>query len=181
MRNADYVTIFRTAIIFLVVYLILIKWNAIGIILITLLAFVLDYFDGLLARHDMKKGMKATHYGAALDIAGDRITEYAFWITFTYLNVIPFFVIFIILVRNSLSDALTLSKGKTFSNMRSGFGKIAYSHFSRGLYGTIKMLTFLYLIMVYLAGYNITVGYALVTILVVYGVLRGSAEIYESI
>jgi phosphatidylglycerophosphate synthase len=127
-----------------------------------------------------KSALKPPAYGAALDIAGDRITEYTFWIVFTYLQIIPIYVVLIIMTRNCLADALTLSKGKTFSKMRSAFGRVASSHMSRALYQVVKASTIIYLSLVYLAGWPLWIGDALVVVAVAYSLLRGAAEIYEA-
>ncbi|VVB76736.1 Uncharacterised protein [uncultured archaeon] len=203
MRSADIVTAIRVALVFVIGYMIIAKLSAALIVLLFVITFVMDNLDGYLAtsrrpsianfasyinkeargtetRKD-RNALKPPKYGAALDIAGDRITEYVFWIIFTWLNVIPIYVVFIILTRNSLADALTSSKGKTFSKMKSSFGRIASSHISRGLYGAIKALNFIYLSLVFVAGWPIWIGYVLTAVVVAYSLLRGAAEISEAL
>jgi phosphatidylglycerophosphate synthase len=180
-RYADAATLFRTALVFVAAYMILVKYDILLTVSTVIVVFLLDFVDGWLARIDHKRGLKQSFYGAKLDIAGDRVTEYSFWMVFTYLGIVPLFVIFIMFLRHSFSDAFTASKGKTFQNMNTAFGKIAYSHVSRGGIGVVKAVTFIYLTLVYTAGYPILIGYALTGILVAYILLRGAAEIYETL
>lgn len=203
MRIADFLTLVRIILVFVIGYFIIIKLSAVLVVLLMVLMFVMDNLDGYFAlsvrpsmsdfisyiRHEAtgrersseKSSKKPPKYGAYLDIAGDRITEYTFWIIFTYLSILPLFVVLIIVVRNSLSDAFTASKGKTFSEMKSAFGRIASSHISRGLYGTLKAVNFIYLSLVFILGWPIWIGYLLTAIVVVFSLFRGSAEVYEAL
>ncbi len=182
MRLADAVTIIRTLLIFPVVYLIMIKYDPAVTLFIFILMFAMDGFDGWLARREVvKRGLAPSKYGARFDIAGDRITEYSFWVLFTVLGIIPFFVIFIIIIRHSFADAFTSASGKTFSNMRTAFGRIAYNHVSRGLINILKFVTFFYLALEYIYSWPLTAGYILTALLVGYICLRGLAEVYESV
>ena len=45
----------------------------------------------------------------------------------------------------------------------------------------VKVVTFSYLMLVYIANYPISIGYALIAILVLYIMARGAGQIYESI
>ncbi len=199
MRSADAVTIFRVLLVFAIAYLIYLKFDAAIVVALILVAFLLDEVDGYLAlghktnflkylaveargKHVYSKDdvSKLPKYGSALDIAGDRITEYTFWILFTYLDVVPLFILFIVVIRNSLSDAFTHVSGKTFHNMNSGFGKIAYSHLARGAIGASKAVTFAYLALVYISHWPVSIGYVLVAYVITFFLLRGAAEIYEA-
>lgn len=203
MRSADIATAVRVALAFVIGYLIITRANAIVVVLLILLIVVLDNVDGYLARSSRpsllgylsysskevrgikapkdKDAPKVPKYGSGLDIAGDRITEYTFWIIFAYVHVVPLFVVFIFLTRNSVSDALTLSAGKSFSKMKTAFGRVASSPTSRGLYMTSKTLAFIYLSLVYISGWPMWIGYALTAIVVTYSLARGAAEIYEAL
>jgi phosphatidylglycerophosphate synthase len=181
VRIADVIVVVRTLLVLPVLYLIMAKANPYLVVGLIVVVFVMDGMDGYFARRDIKRGKKPTEYGARLDIAGDRAVEYSFWVLYTYLNMVPLVVVFLIIFRHSFADALTSAKGKTFSNMHTAFGKIAYSHSSRFLSGALKFVTFSYLALVYVAGYPAGVGYVLTGILVAYILLRGAAEIYESI
>ncbi len=200
MRSADAITLFRIGLVFPVLYLIYLKFNPFAVVALILFTFLLDEVDGYLAlgRHEnfLKyiiaegKGKhvyapadvaKLPKYGSALDIAGDRITEFSFWILFTYLRIIPLFVLFIVVIRDALSDAFTHTSGKTFHNMHSKFGKIAYSHLARGAIGASKAVTFCYLALMYIANWPAWIGYILVAYVITFFLLRGAAEIYEAV
>jgi len=201
MRSADAVTIARIALVFVIGYMIIAKYNAVAVVLLMLIMFAMDNLDGYLATskrpsifdfvsyigrelhggRSKVKAANASRYGAYLDIAGDRITEYTFWIIFTYLGVLPLFVVLVIVTRNSISDAFTASTGKTFSKMKTAFGSIASSHISRGLYGALKAINFIYLSLVVLSNWPISVGYALTAVVVAYSLLRGAAEVHEAL
>lgn len=202
MRSADAITAVRIALVFVIAYLIILKASAVLVVVLFLVMFGMDNLDGYFAtsrnpslsdfasyigseirgreRSRSKKAPKPPAYGAALDIAGDRITEYTFWILFTWLYLIPLYVVLIIMTRNCLADALTLSKGKTFSKMHSAFGRVASSHKSRALYQVVKSAAIIYLALVYLAAWPAWIGYVLVAVAVAYSLLRGAAEIYEA-
>jgi len=202
MRGADLVTTIRVALVFVIAYMIIIKLSALLIVPLMLIMFALDNLDGYLAtsnapsisnflsytRNELKgremsrskSSKKPPKYGAALDIAGDRITEYTFWIVFTWLQILPVYVVLIIMTRNSIADALTLTKGKTFSKMKSSFGRVAASHASRATYQVVKASAIVYLSLVYVAGWPIWIGYLLTAAAVIYSLFRGAAEIYEA-
>jgi len=200
MRAADAITIFRVLLVFAIAYLIYLKFNVVAVVLLILFAFLLDELDGYFALgkgtnifkylateatgkhvYTKKDVSKLPTYGSALDIAGDRITEYTFWILFTYLQVVPLYILFIVIIRNSLSDAFTSTSKKTFHNMHTTFGKIAYSHLARGAIGASKAVVFSYLALMYIAHWPAIIGYLLVAYLITFFLLRGSAEIYESL
>ncbi len=65
--------------------------------------------------------------------------------------------------------------------MNSAFGKIAYSHLARGAIGVSKAVTFSYLVLMYLLNWPTIIGYALVAYVITFFLLRGAAEIYESV
>ncbi len=201
MRSADLATTLRIIMIFAAAYLLLVKpqYYAVAVFLI-IVSFALDFVDGYLAlgrKHNFfsylsseargiktytkKDTEKLPKYGSAFDIAGDRITEYVLWLAFTFTGIVPIFVIFVIVTRNALSDAFTLSMKKNFHAMHSKFGKIASSHISRGIYGTTKALMFVYLSLIYALNLPLDIGYALIGIVVTYSLLRGAAEIYEAL
>lgn len=180
MRNADAVVLLRTLLMFPIAYLILIKYNPIITIFLILLTFLLDFVDGKLARADIKKGMKPTAYGPRLDVAGDRFAEYVLWVVFVYVNIVPLFVLLLILLRHTFVDAFMGIKG-TSSKMKTSFAKLMYSsNIARGGIGVVKSITFSYLVLVYVSGFSIVIGYVLTGILVAYIMLRGIAELYES-
>lgn len=208
MRSADAITLFRTLLVFPIAYAILAKFNPVVTILLIVLMFVLDAVDGYAAVYEVSGGKiglveyfksalgdkkahdkvgaykssikKQSVYGARIDIAGDRVTEYVFWIVFTYVNIIPLWVLFLIVLRHSFVDAVMGARG-TSSKMKSAFARAVYSSpLGRGGIGVVKAVTFSYLVLVYVSGWPIVVGYVLVAILVSYIMLRGIAELYET-
>jgi phosphatidylglycerophosphate synthase len=209
MRSADLATIIRIALIVFVVYLILIKVNAAIPILLLALAFVLDGVDGYLALREASRGKvtlamyvdyslggkanavkikslkqgigKTAKHGPRFDFAGDRIMEYSMWVVFSFLAIVPVFVVIIVIIRHSIADALMAAKG-TASKMKTAIARaLTSSSFARGSKNVLKFVTFSYLILVHSAGYPIMPGYVLVAILVAYILASGAAEIYESL
>ncbi|MGC8694175.1 MAG: hypothetical protein ACP5RI_00970 [Candidatus Micrarchaeia archaeon] len=212
MRSADIITLFRTILVFFIIYFVLIKLNSILVILILLFMFALDGIDGFAAVKEVgklnnkkitfKKYIKAafgnskykkevvelkhkaaeiSKHGQRLDIAGDRIIEYSLWILFTYLNILPLFVILIIVIRNSFADAFMACKG-TSAKLKSRYAKYLYSsNISRALSTLFKILSFSYLVLVYINNYPILPGFIIVAISLIFIIIRGAAEIYEGI
>lgn len=211
MNRADAVTLFRTALVFPIVYLILIKFNPIPTLLLIAVMFILDAIDGFVSINSRSGGkvsiadyikaslfgdptakqkiakfkkMPGSQYGARLDIAGDRVVEYVFWILFTYLQIIPLAILLLIVIRHSYVDALMGSKG-TSSKMKSRLSRILYSsNASRLGINVTKGVAFGYFALIYATsnvfGWYLILGYALIAILFVYIMLRGIAEIYEA-
>ncbi len=209
MRAADAVTYFRTALGIVAVYLIIAKVSPILITALIAFAMLLDAADGYAAvwegskgrislaqyirasRGDQKYGeqvkkvklglAKTAKYGPRIDVAGDRVVEYAFWIVYTYVMVIPLFVLLIIVVRHSFVDALMGAKG-TSSKMKTSFARLVYSSsIGRSGINVVKFAAFSYLAFVYVWGYPLWIGYVLVALLVIYILLRGAAEVYETL
>lgn len=209
MREADAITIFRTLLVFPIAYAILAKFSPAVTIVAILIMFVLDALDGYAAVKEASRGKVSlpeycraalgnegtaarirpykklasttNKYGPRIDVAGDRVTEYVLWIVFVYVNVVPLFVLMLIVLRHSFADAFMGSKG-TSSKMKSRFARAVYSSsIGRGGIGVVKAVVFSYLVLVYAAGWNATVGYALTAILVAYIMIRGAAEIYENV
>ncbi len=208
MRSADIVTLSRIPIMLLIIYLILIQFNPWITILLIAIVMLFDGLDGYFAIREQSKGkisfgrylsaalgnkknkdivskskhsiQKSTPYGPRMDIAGDRFIEYSFWVVFTYVHILPIYVIILILIRHSFVDALMGARG-TSSKMKTAFGRMMYSsNIARGGVNVVKFVAFSYLVLMYVANYPAIVGYALTAILVVYILLRGIAEIYES-
>ncbi len=185
MNKADAITLFRTALVFLIAYMVLIRFNAYATITTMAVMFFLDYIDGFIAKRDIKRGRRPSWYGQRLDIAGDRTTEYTLWILFTFLGFVPLVVLFLVVIRHSFADALMGAKG-TSAKMQSRFARVFYtSNISRGGIGVVKFVAFSYLSWMYItsnvAGNYLVAAYALIGILFAYIMLRGIAEIYESL
>lgn len=209
MRSADATTLMRTALAILVVYLIVIKFSPLAIILLIAFVMALDGVDGYFAVSEESEGRigfgtylsaafgnveakakvgkvkqgirKSAPHGARMDVAGDRVVEYSLWIVFTYVHILPIFVILIVLVRHSFVDALMAAKG-TSSKMKTRLGKALYSsNLARGGINVVKFVTFSYLTLMYIWNYPAIIGYVLTAILVIYIVARGVAEVSESL
>ena len=209
MRKADIATAVRIVLIPLIVYSVLLKLNPIIPVALFITALVSDGVDGFLALNEASRGAigfgdylryafgddaaarlvgrykpklaKQSSMGPRIDVAGDRIIEYSLWMLFTYLRILPFFVILLVVAVHSIADALMGRKG-TSSKTKTRFARLVYaSKSSRLIANGLKALTFSYLMLVYISGWNLQVGYALSALLVIFVVLRGIAEIYESI
>ena len=210
MRAADAITIARIALIVPIVYSVLLKLNPAIPISLLLISIISDALDGFAALHSVSKGSvsfleylkyslgdksnakkisdlkasvsKTAKFGPRMDVAGDRITEYSMWALFIYVHVIPLFVLLIIIVRHSIADALMGAKG-TSSKMKTRVARVVYSSNIIGRAGinVMKFVTFAYLMLVYISGYPINIGYALVAVLVLYILARGVAQVQESL
>ncbi|NPA76506.1 MAG: CDP-alcohol phosphatidyltransferase family protein [Candidatus Diapherotrites archaeon] len=180
----DWVSAFRTAIVFFVAVLVYYSagpwWLVIGILA---LAFALDFVDGLLARSfDW-----STVHGSLLDVVGDRITEIVLWLTFLYLRMVPLWAPIIILSRAVITDAI---RAKAAAHGSSVYGMISTkigaalvkSRWSRGLYGGSKAIFFILLTLwrygVVQVSYSFVVGYA--AYLTVYSLLRGIPVVLDA-
>ncbi len=196
IRSADMVTYLRTALIILVAYLVIVRFNDVVIIVLFAIAILSDAIDGYFAVREASNGKisfltyfrattgnktawakvhaikqkasKSAPYGPRIDIAGDRISEYVLWVTFVFLHIVPLFILFIIIIRHSFADALLGAKG-TSSKMKSKIAKVIYaSNASRAGIQITKFVTFSYLVLVYVASFPISIGYVLIGILTVY-------------
>lgn len=115
-----------------------------------IIVFYMDSLDGYIAR---KLGT-ASDFGALFDITGDRIVEHVYWIFFTAVGLVSFWVPIIFISRSFLVDtvrSMAFSReGKTpfgeKSMMRSKFTLFLTSgRFMRGMYGFMKLFTFVVL------------------------------------
>jgi CDP-diacylglycerol--glycerol-3-phosphate 3-phosphatidyltransferase len=149
--SANIITLTRVilAIVTLIMYQMGFYWRAAALVLM-IIVFYMDSLDGYVAR---KMGV-ASDFGALFDITGDRIVEHVYWIYFTALGMVSFWVPIIFISRSFLVDAvrsLAYSKeGKTpfgeKSMMRSPFTLFLTSgRFMRSLYGFMKLFTFVLL------------------------------------
>ena len=116
---------------------------------LTILIIYMDALDGYIAR----KLNIASDLGALLDITGDRIVENVYWIYFTAIGMVSFWVPIIVITRGFLTDSLrslAFADGKTAfgekTMMQSRFTRfIVSSRFSRALYAVSKAFVFCYL------------------------------------
>jgi CDP-diacylglycerol--glycerol-3-phosphate 3-phosphatidyltransferase len=111
-----------------------------------LLALLTDWLDGMAAR----RWHTDSKIGGVMDIAGDRIVEAVWWVTFAWLRLIPLWVPIVVISRGVLTDAvrsfalsrgLTAFGGQTMMRSRVGFAVVA-SRASRGIYCAAKVLAF---------------------------------------
>ena len=113
---------------------------------IAIAALLTDWLDGVAAR----RWHTDSKIGGVLDIAGDRIVENVWWVTFAWLRLIPLWVPVIVVARGFLTDAIrscALSRGQTaFGEQSMMRGRIGYavvaSRASRAIYGGTKVLAF---------------------------------------
>jgi CDP-diacylglycerol--glycerol-3-phosphate 3-phosphatidyltransferase len=128
---------------------------------LTIFVIYADALDGFLARL-LKQTSK---FGAILDIAGDRVVEMVYWITFAVLGWIHVWVPLLFLVRGTLVDSIRAyysEKGFTAfgdkSMMKSGLGRfLVASNFSRFSYAVAKALAFCLIIAVHISTLHIQI------------------------
>ncbi|MYC76692.1 CDP-alcohol phosphatidyltransferase family protein [Candidatus Poribacteria bacterium] len=105
----------------------------IGIIVII---FALDAVDGIVAR----KRNETSETGALLDTIADRIVENTFWIYFSANGLILVWMPIAVMTRGILTDTLQ----RTHGYPKNGWTyTLTHSRISRGLYGGLKMFTFI--------------------------------------
>ena len=149
--EANIVTLFRIGLVFGVVGIFQVNsiyLNAIATLMVVFVIY-LDSLDGYIAR----KLKVASDFGALFDITGDRIVENVFWIYFSYVKIISFWVPMIIIARGFLTDtvrAIAFKDGKTpfgkKTMMKSKITKfLVASRFSRAFYGGLKVTAFTFL------------------------------------
>ena len=145
MSLANLITLARLPLLLLLVALLFVPsfpWRLAGLLLLIVL-FLMDWFDGYVARvrHEV------TELGAVLDIALDRAVENILWITFMYLQMVPLWVPVVFLVRSFIVDGIrgvALSQGQSgFGMMHSPWGRfLVASRFMRAFYGLAKAVVF---------------------------------------
>lgn len=134
---ANTITLSRALGIFVVIALFG-RHRALDVALIFAIAviFSLDAVDGYIAR----RRNETSDTGAFLDTIADRVVEMALWIYFTANGQIPLWMPIIVVSRCVLTDILQ----KLFGYPENGWTHaLTRSRLSRGLYGGMKMLTFL--------------------------------------
>lgn len=151
---ANLVVFVRTALIFLIIYLLSINSLVLRLASLMLLLVVafLDWADGYIARaYNITSNL-----GGLLDTLGDRITENLLLIFFAYARIIPLFVPLVFVTRSFLADfiryQLFCADIGTFSIHKSKLGLLfVASRPSRLLYLVFKMIIF------FLAGLILTI------------------------
>ena len=148
--SANLITLIRLILVFVVVALFNINFYAnLAMLIMTIIIIAMDWADGYVAR---KKGT-SSDFGAMFDIAGDRIVENVLWIFFAVVQLVPFWVPIIVVVRGFITDlirSMAFTKGKTpfgkKTMMDSNWAKaLVSSRISRGIYAVSKVVAFCYL------------------------------------
>src|SRR5574344_1829251 len=153
---ANFISIIRIFFVFIAIAL-LYKTTTVAYIwalILTILAFSLDGLDGYVAR----KFHEESKLGAVLDIMGDRIAEYTYWITFAVLGWLPLSFPLIAIFRGVVTDSLrsvALQQGFTaFGSSNSESMQqdpvskfICCSKFMRITYAVAKVLAFILFIL----------------------------------
>ena len=166
---ANTITIARTVYAFVVIVLFG-RHPTVDIALIFSIALIfgLDALDGYIARILNK----TSETGALLDTLADRIVENTFWLYFTVEGVIPLWMPLAVMARGVLTDTLQ----KSFGYPQNGWTHaLTRSRISRGLYGIVKMLTFVSLasLTLFENSFFRQGGFFLATITVCFCLLRG--------
>jgi CDP-diacylglycerol--glycerol-3-phosphate 3-phosphatidyltransferase len=121
----------------------------IGFFLLIIL-FLMDWFDGYVAR----RRQEVTELGAVLDVALDRAVENILWVVFLSIHLVSLWVPILFLCRSFIVDSLrgvALRQGQSvFGMMHSSWGKfLVASRFMRALYGFAKAWIFCQLTLTY--------------------------------
>lgn len=158
---ANVVTIGRVLLALITIYLLWLpdvrmRWLC---FFLTILVIYADALDGFVAR----KLKQSSKFGAAVDIAGDRIVEMAYWIAYAALGWIAVWVPLLFLVRGTSVDAVrayyseqgfTAFGAKTM--MKSPLGKLLVSsNFSRFSYAVAKAFAFCLLIATHIPNFKL--------------------------
>ncbi len=112
-------------------------------LILLIILFLMDWFDGYVAR----RRQEVSELGAVLDVALDRAVENILWVVFLSIGLVPLWVPILFLVRSFLVDGLrgvALRQGQTvFGMMHSTLGRfLVASRLMRGLYGFAKAWVF---------------------------------------
>jgi CDP-diacylglycerol---glycerol-3-phosphate 3-phosphatidyltransferase len=147
---ANLITLSRFLLLFMLVgmtYLAPPAWQLLDAPLLILI-IALDGVDGYVAR---KLG-EASVFGSVLDIAVDRVVENVLWIVLADLGLAPVWVALVFITRSLLVDSIraqgTARGMAPFAMIRSSLGRfLVAGRFMRGFYGTIKAITFAWLLL----------------------------------
>ncbi len=107
------------------------------------LIIALDGLDGYVAR---RLG-EVSVFGSIFDVVADRVVENVLWLVLGDLGLVPMWVAIVFLVRGAVVDTIRYTSRKpgttVFGMMVSPWGQfIVGGRLMRGLYGTVKALTF---------------------------------------
>ena len=152
MSLANIITLSRLPLLFLFLVLLLSPSMALRIIgfFLLIILFLMDWFDGYVAR----RRHEVTELGAVLDVALDRAVENILWVVFLSIHLVPLWVPILFLCRSFIVDSLrgvALRQGQSvFGMMHSSWGKfLVASRFMRALYGFAKAWIFCQLTLTY--------------------------------
>jgi CDP-diacylglycerol--glycerol-3-phosphate 3-phosphatidyltransferase len=111
-----------------------------------LLLILMDSMDGIVAR----RRREATLAGSMLDVAADRAVEIVLWVVFTHLNMIPFVIPLVFIIRGTLTDTIRNAAQQhgvsPHGMMQTPLGRwLVASHAMRSSYGAIKAAAFVLL------------------------------------
>ena len=145
MSTANVITLSRLPLLLLVVILLYLPWAwaRFGALFLLPVLYLLDWFDGYVARQKNQ----VTDLGSVLDIALDRVVENVLWVVFAHQGRVPVWIPILFIVRSFVVDGMrgyALSRGlSAFGMMHSPWGRfLVASRFMRGLYGLAKGLAF---------------------------------------
>lgn len=121
MNLSNKLTVSRIVLAFVLMYFLFARWQgAKYFALVTfLVACVTDYYDGLLAR----RRKEITDFGKLMDPIADKILVLAAFLAFVELNLIPAWMVVIVITREALITGLrisALSRGKVLEAEEAG-------------------------------------------------------------
>jgi len=191
---ANLISISRIIIVFIAVGLLYFK-NCTGAyvasLILTIIAFSFDGLDGYIAR----KFKEESKLGAVLDIMGDRIAEYAYWIMFAHMGWVPVVFPLIVVTRGVITDSLrsvALEQGLIPFGNGSMLNDtvcqwICGSKFMKIAYAVAKAVAFTFIIIAYTYGMPevwawcfVIIGALAAEIAILLCVLRAVPVIFES-
>ena len=153
LNIANLVTVLRVGLLFVLIFFIYDQGfpQLVLALFLVILIILMDGYDGYLAR----KYHVETRVGSVLDITGDRIVENVLWIVFSHLGLVSVWVPIIVISRGLLTDSIrsvALSHGMTAfgkdTMMKSRLSRlIVSSHTVRFLYGALKAVAFVLLLL----------------------------------
>jgi len=191
---ANLISISRILLVFVAVGLLYFKECTgayIASLILTILAFSFDGLDGYVAR----KYGEESKLGAVLDIMGDRIAEYAYWIMFAHMGWVPVVFPLIVVTRGVVTDSL---RSVALEQGLIPFGKdsmlddnvcqwICGSKFMKIAYAVAKAIAFTFFIIAYTYGMPevwawiiLVLGALAAEIAILLCVLRAVPVIFES-
>ncbi len=155
------------------------------IIAVIPIIMILDLFDGLIAR----KTQTVSLFGAVFDIAADRFIELLFFIFFAVSGLLGFWAVFLMLCRGITLDTI---RSLTHFQNKTAFGSNSFhktrlakilttSQFSRGLYNTLKTVSFTCLALALFQKNIITFAIILTWLTILMALLRSFPVILEGI